>query len=67
MRDCDSEEEIVEAFKVFDKNCSGTISSIKLDLIYLNYSEWFKACNDKSRRKIKWFWNKWNDLWGEIF
>ena len=39
MRDCDSEEEIVEAFKVFDKNCSGTISSIKLDLIYLNYSE----------------------------
>ena len=30
MRDCDSEEEIIDAFKVFDKNGSGTISGIFL-------------------------------------
>ena len=28
MRDTDSEEEIIEAFKVFDRDGSGTISSL---------------------------------------
>ena len=40
MKDTDSEEEIREAFKVFDKDGNGYISSAELRHVMLNLGLW---------------------------
>jgi calmodulin len=50
MKDTDSEEEIREAFKVFDKDGNGFISSAELRHVMLNLGAWKKPSGSA------WFW-----------
>jgi Ca2+-binding EF-hand superfamily protein len=57
MKDTDSEEEIREAFKVFDKDGNGSISAAELRHVMTNLGPSFsgtsKRCSADCRREAK--------------
>ena len=61
MKDTDSEEEIREAFRVFDKDGNGFISAAELRFVFIRktktskdflFCRFFQSCDDQLGRKI---------------